>query len=60
MNDVRIGFIFLPIGSILDRYLAAGFVRIFMLSLAIITSLYITVDFFDRLATLLNAGAPMH
>ena len=59
MNDVRIRFAFLPIGSILDRYLAAGFARIFLLSLAIITSLYFTVDFFDRIATLLESGAPI-
>jgi lipopolysaccharide export system permease protein len=59
MNDNRIRVTFLPIGSILDRYLAAGFVRIFLLSLAVITSLYVTVDFFDRIATLFDAGAPI-
>jgi len=50
---------FLPIGSILDRYLAAGFLRIFFLSLTVITLLYVTVEFFDRVGTLLDGGAPM-
>src|SRR5262245_53064387 len=48
---------FLPVGSILDRYLAAGFLRVFFLSLAVITLLYVTVEFFDRIGTLLDAGA---
>jgi len=55
----RIRTSFLPLGSILDRYLAAGFVRIFFASLAIITSLYLTVDFFDRIGTLMESGAPL-
>lgn len=55
----RLQFKFLPVGSILDRYLAAGFLRMFFLSLAVVTSLYFTVDFFDRIGTLLNAGAPI-
>jgi lipopolysaccharide export system permease protein len=54
-NRLQVGF--LPIGSILDRYLAVGFVRIFYLSLAVIISLYVTVDFFDRIGTLLDSGA---
>ncbi len=53
----RIPFRFLPIGSILDRYLASGFVRIFFLSLLVTTLLYTTVDFFDRIGTILDAGA---
>ena len=53
-NRLQVGF--LPIGSILDRYLAAGFIRVFHLSLAVILSLYIIVDFFDRIGTLLDAG----
>jgi lipopolysaccharide export system permease protein len=48
---------FLPVGCILDRYLAAGFLRIFFTSLAIITLLYVTVDFFERIGTLLSTGA---
>jgi lipopolysaccharide export system permease protein len=56
-NRLQVGF--LPIGSILDRYLAAGFLRIFYLSLAVVISLYVTVDFFDRIGTLLDAGAPI-
>lgn len=53
----RLRFKFLPFGSILDRYLVTGFVRIFLISLAVITSLYVTVDFFDRVGTLLDSGA---
>ena len=59
MIDPRIRTSFLPLGCILDRYLAAGFVRIFFISLAVITSLYVTVDFFDRIGRLLEAGVPV-
>ncbi|MGH7795676.1 MAG: LPS export ABC transporter permease LptG [Candidatus Binatia bacterium] len=54
---MRFHFKFLPLGSILDRYIAAGFLRIFFVSLAVITSLYFTVDFFDRIGSLMEAGA---
>ena len=53
----RIRFKFLPIAAILDRYVAAGFIRIFFISLAVVTVLYVTVDFFDRIGTLLDSGA---
>lgn len=53
----RLRFKFLPVGSILDRYLAGGFIRIFFISLAVVTTLYVTVDFFDRVGTLLDSGA---
>ncbi len=53
----RIPFKFLPVAGILDRYVAAGFVRIFFISLTVITLLYVTVDFFERIGTLLDAGA---
>ncbi|HEX2929251.1 MAG TPA: LPS export ABC transporter permease LptG [Candidatus Binatia bacterium] len=56
-HRLQVGF--LPVGSILDRYLAAGFLRIFFLSLAIMTLLYTTVEFFDRVGTLLDGGAPL-
>jgi len=59
MVVVRIRTRFLPLGSVLDRYLAAGFVRIFFATLAIITSLYVTVDLFDRIGTLFESGAPL-
>jgi lipopolysaccharide export system permease protein len=59
MAAARIRTRFLPLGSILDRYMAAGFVRIFFASLAIITSLYVTVDFFDRIGALFESGAPV-
>ena len=58
MVAARIRARFLPLGGVLDRYLAAGFVRIFFASLAIITSLYVTVDFFDRIGALFESGAP--
>jgi lipopolysaccharide export system permease protein len=47
----------LPLGSIIDRYLAAGFLRVFFISLAVVTALYVTVDFFDRIGSLLDTGA---
>ena len=53
----RIQYKFLPIGSILDRYVAGGFLRIFFISLAVTTCLYTTIDFFDRIGSLLEAGA---
>jgi LPS export ABC transporter permease LptG len=53
----RLQFKMLPLGSIIDRYLAAGFLRIFFISLAVVTSLYVTVDFFDRIGSLLDTGA---
>ena len=49
----------LPIGGILDRYLIRGFVKIFAVSLLCITTLYLIVDFFDRIDKLLQAGAPL-
>ncbi|MGE5216576.1 MAG: LPS export ABC transporter permease LptG [Chloroflexota bacterium] len=53
----RLRFKFLPLGGILDRYLVSAFVRIFLITLAVITALYVTVDFFDRVGTLLDSGA---
>jgi LPS export ABC transporter permease LptG len=53
----RIQFKFLPLGGIVDRYLAGGFLRIFAISLMVVTSLYTTIDFFDRIGSLLEAGA---
>jgi lipopolysaccharide export system permease protein len=50
---------FLPVGGILDRYLAQGFLRVFAISLLCITSLYLMVDFFDRISTFVNSGASM-
>ena len=50
---------FLPIGGILDRYLAQAFLRIFFTSLMCITSLYLIVDFFDRISAFLDTGAPI-
>jgi lipopolysaccharide export system permease protein len=53
----RIPFKFLPVAGILDRYVAAGFVRIFLISLTVVTLLYVSVDFFERIGALLDAGA---
>jgi lipopolysaccharide export system permease protein len=50
---------FLPVGGILDRYLAAGFLRVFFICLAVATLLYVTVEFFDRIGTLLDGGASL-
>ena len=55
----RISFKFLPIAGILDRYVAAGFLRIFFTSLMVVTLLYVTVDFFERIGTLLDTGATL-
>ena len=49
----------MPLGSILDRYVSAGFLRVFGISLAVITGLYLTADFFERIGSLLESGAPM-
>jgi lipopolysaccharide export system permease protein len=48
---------FLPLGSVLDRYLVRGFLRIFFMSLLCITALYVIVDFFDRVSTFVDAAA---
>jgi LPS export ABC transporter permease LptG len=55
----RIPFKFLPVAGILDRYVAAGFLRIFFTSLMVVTLLYVTVDFFERIGTLLDTGATL-
>lgn len=50
---------FLPVGAILDRYLAQGFLRIFLVSLLCVTALYLVVEFFDRIGKFLEAGASL-
>src|SRR5262245_27783974 len=50
---------FLPVGGILDRYLARGFLRVFVISLICISSLYLVVDFFDRINNFVDSGASM-
>jgi len=49
----------LPLGSILDRYLVRGFLRIFLMALIVSTALYLIVDCFDRISTFLDAGATL-
>jgi len=49
----------MPLGSILDRYVSAGFMRIFGISLAVITALYLTADFFEKIGGLMESGAPV-
>jgi lipopolysaccharide export system permease protein len=59
MMEARGEIKFLPLGSILDRYLVRGFLRVFFLTLLCSTSLFLIVDCFDRLGTFLDAGAPL-
>lgn len=49
----------LPIGGILDRYLARGFIKIYAISLLCTAVLYLIVDFFDKIDNLLQAGASL-
>jgi lipopolysaccharide export system permease protein len=46
----------LRIGSLLDRYVANAFLRIFFISLLCFTSLFAVVEFFERVSTLLESG----
>lgn len=47
----------IPTGGIINRYLIAAFLRIFLLTLVTAALLYLVVDFFDRVDNFLNAGA---
>lgn len=51
-SRVRVGF--LPLGGILDRYLARGFLRIFAITLLWNTSLFVVVEFFDVVGSLIS------
>jgi lipopolysaccharide export system permease protein len=44
-------------GGILDRYLIRAFLKIVLISLLCTTSLYLIVDFFDRIDGVLKSGA---
>jgi lipopolysaccharide export system permease protein len=57
MEDTRGQFRSLPMGTILDRYLLRAFLRIFFVSLLSVASIYLIVDFFDRVASFLGSGA---
>jgi len=46
-----------PFGGILDRHLIRGFLKIVGISLLCTAALYLIVDFFDRVDSLLKAGA---
>jgi lipopolysaccharide export system permease protein len=46
-------------GGVLDLYMSRGFVRVFLLSLLIITALFMIVDLFDRADTFFETGAPL-
>ncbi len=48
----------LPLGGILDLYMARGFLRVFFSSLLIITALFMIVELFDRAGAFFEAGAP--
>ncbi len=56
-NISRVGL--LPLGGILDRYLIRSFLRIFVISLLCTASLYLFVDFFDRIDNVLRGGVPL-
>jgi lipopolysaccharide export system permease protein len=49
-------FTLLPFGSVVDRYLAYGFIRIFVASLLCFTSIFAIVEFFERIGTLVESG----
>ena len=57
--DTRRGIKNLPLGSIIDGYLVRAFLRIFFSSLLVTTSLYIVVDFFDRITNFLDNAIPV-
>src|SRR5918993_665469 len=45
-----------PFGSILDRYIASGFDRVFVASLLCFTAIFAIIEFFDRIGTLVESG----
>jgi lipopolysaccharide export system permease protein len=49
----------LPVGGILDLYLARGFLRVFFSSLLIMTILFMVVDLFDRADAIFESGASL-
>lgn len=49
----------LPMGGILDRYLLRSFLKIFALSMVCMTTLYLIVEFFDRIDNFMGANAPL-
>ncbi len=57
--DTRASFRLPPVATILDRYLARAFLRTFFLSLVTVTSIYLIVDFFDRVAVFLDTGTSL-
>ena len=59
MTTARVESKFLPVFSILDRYLGFSFLRIFFASLAVITTLFLIVDFFDKVGTFVQTDASL-
>jgi lipopolysaccharide export system permease protein len=49
-------FTLLPFGSIVDRYLASSFIRIFIGSLLVFTAMFAVVEFFERIGALVDSG----
>jgi lipopolysaccharide export system permease protein len=49
-------YMLLPPGSIVDRYVIKGFLRIFIVSLLCFTALFAVIEFFDRIGTLVESG----
>ena len=48
-----------PVGGILDWYIIRGFLKIVLISLVCTTALYLIVDFFEKVESLLKAGASL-
>jgi len=59
VTTARVETKFLPVFSILDRYLGFSFLRIFFASLAVITTLFLIVDFFDKVGTFVQTDASL-
>lgn len=57
--EARVSTGFLPLGSILDRYLVQGFLRVFFITLLWNTSLFIIIEFFDIVGAFINADATL-
>ena len=49
-------FTLLPFGSIVDHYIANGFVRVFVASLLCFTAIFAIIEFFERIGTLVESG----
>lgn len=55
----RAPFRTLPFGGILDFYIVRGFLRVFFASLICVTALYVIIELFERIDTLVITGTPV-